>query len=208
MRTLLLLILGGLLVAILFRMFRRRRTDAPPMLEETNLAALSITDARVGDTVSIAGMGDDFDDLDLTVDRRNRYESGGDTWYELSGLYRGRRIHVEVYEDDEVEVSITRDEALTLDAVGLTEADLVRMDTARSRSEGFEHDGSRWSYLASAETGYFRDDQGEGEGFYGWEFEEADGTRTLYVEKWEGEPFEAGIAEMVNAADVRVFRGR
>lgn len=208
MTNLLLIILGGLLVAILFRLFRGKKKTGSTVTPAEHLAGLGITDARVGDTLSIPGMGDDFDDLDLTVDRRHRYESGGETWYELSGLYRGRRIHVEVYEDDEVEVSITRGESMSLDQVGLTEDDLVRMDEAGSRSEGFVHDGTRWSYAESSEMGFFKDDQGEGEGFYGWEFESEDGTRTLFVEKWEGEPFEAGIADVVNAADVRVFRGR
>ena len=207
MQPLLLWVLGGLFIGVLFVMFKKTKSKKPDTVPVKSLADAKITDARAGDTVSVLGSGDEFDDLDFTVDRRNRYESGDDNWHEVSGLYRGRRVFVEFYEDDVLEVSFTKTmKPLSLKDLGLEESDLIRMDDERTRANSFEHDGVTWSYKSSQEVVYFKNGTGEGEGFYSWEFESPDGRRLLFIEKWEDEPFEAGIAETVDPGDVRVFR--
>lgn len=184
-----------------------RPREAGLVHSEPDLSSLGIVDARHGDTVSVVGRGDEFDDLDFVVDRRNRYQGGSSTWYEVSGRYRGRRVYIEWYDDDELEVVGTlRDCDLTLADLGLTEQDLIRMDESQSRSEGFEHDGARFRYEDSGEIGYFRDGQGEGEGYYNWDFVEEGGDRLVFIEKWEDDPFEVGIATRIPPGDIRVFR--
>lgn len=185
----------------------RKRSTPGRQAPQADLASLGLDDARVGDLVSIRGKGDEYEDLDFVVERRNRYESGGDEWFELSVKYRGRRVFVEWAEDDELEITLDpgRPE-LSLPDLGLTEADLVRMDEGRDDSGTFEHDGSRWRYRSSCEVGYFKDGRGEGEGYYTWSFRDADNARELYVEKWEGEPFLAGVVDVIDPAEVRVYR--
>ncbi len=41
--------------------------------------------------------------------------------------------------------------------------------------------------------GVFSDGAATGRGFYGWQFHEQDGKRSLSVRKFEGEPFTASI---------------
>jgi hypothetical protein len=188
-------------------MIFKRSKSKPPPLPQRDLANLGITDARRGDNVSVLAAGDEFEDLEFVVDRRNRYESGDEEWFELSGMYKGRRVFVEYYEDDEIEVSVNlARREISLSDLGLTEADLIRMDEERSSSNGFEFDGAGWNYSSSEEVGYFKDARGEGEGYYCWNFRTKDGKRELFIEKWEGDPFEGGIAEIVDPQDVKIYR--
>ena len=200
-------VLAAVILYLVYYITASKRGGKPADAPSRDLANLRIVDAREGDTVSIPGAGDDYDDLDFTVDRRDRYESGSERWFELSGMYRGRRVYVECYEADELEVSTKlKPTEVRLQDLGLEEADLIRMDEAQSRSEGFEYDGSRWDYERSREMEHFRGGTGSGEGFYGWEFREHGKDRILYVEKWEGEPFDVGIAKTVHPGDIRVYR--
>ena len=170
-------------------------TGAPP-----------IARAKVGDTIEIEGVGERFEHVNFTIDRRSRYESGGETWYEVSGTQRGERVYVELYDDDELEVTVQLPAAaLSLHDLGLTEEDLARMDDERSPKNTVAYNGETWSYADSDEIGYSKDGKSPLEGYYNWDFKSADGLRVLFVEKWEGEPFEAGIAYHVHPEDVRVL---
>lgn len=206
MYWLLFAVLGIALVVLLVMIFKKKskKSPSPPPQDLSNLR---ITDARAGDVLSIQGAGDDVEDLQFTVDRRNRYQSGNETWYEVSGIYHGRRIFVGYYEDDELEVTANLESRkLTLQDLGITEEDLVRMDEEQSRSNTVAYAGQRWSYSKSHEISYFRDGQGNGEGYYSWEFDSEDGKQELCIEKWEGEAFEAMVARRMHPDDCRVFR--
>lgn len=176
-------------------------------VEEGNYANLTIKDARKGDVILVEGSGVDYEDLSFDVDRRNRYESRGDAWYELSGKYRGKRVFLEWQDDDELEVWLDKNEVdLTLRDLGISEADLERYDQEESRRNTVTYNGSDWPYDGSKEVGYFEDDRGEGEGFYVWEFMAPNDRSQIYVEKWPGEPFDIGVVERVAPEMVRVLR--
>lgn len=161
----------------------------------------------MGDALVIPGLGDNFTDLQVTVDLRNRYEYGGEKWFELSGRYKGRRVFVEVENDDDIVVLVNlANEDITLANLGITEEDLVRMDESHDKSQSFSYLGSQWRFDWSGEIRYFKGDAGSGEGYYNWDFNEQGGRRVLSVEKWEGEPFEVILSHRVNADDVQVFR--
>lgn len=173
---------------------------------QKSLSNLNVKDARPNDVLLIRGEGDEYEDMSFDVDRRNRYESGGDTWYELSGLYKGRRVYLEWYEDDELEIYLDKGEDVYLDQIGLDERKLSRIDAEESTSNFVEFRGQKWRYASSQEVGYYKDCLGNGEGFYTWEFAHPDGSQVIYVEKWEGEPFEAGIAHKIRPDKVTVLR--
>ena len=203
---LLVVVLGAILLVLLTMLFRKNKKSPSPRFER-DLSNLIITDARQGDSVSVMGAGDEFEDLDFVVDRRNRYESDDETWHELSGLYKGRRIFLEYSEDDEVEVTLNLSrQELKLSDLGLTEDELSRMDEEQSASNSLTFEGQVWHYAISREVGYFRDGRGEGEGYYTWTFESEEKKRELFIEKWEGEPFKAGVASVVNPNDIKVYR--
>jgi len=199
-------ILGVLLFMVLKKLFQRPAA-APPAAPQQDLASLTVAEARVGDSISIPGAGSNFSDLDLTVDRRSRYEAGEKQWFELSGLAGEKRVTLEVREEDELEVRAFSDGMkLSLEDLGLSEDDLAQMDQRQNTADNFEFDGKAWYYRLSKEMGVFREGQTQGAGFYGWEFIEEGGGRFLSIRKREGEPFSAGVAVKLNPADIAIFR--
>jgi hypothetical protein len=198
----------AVILVVLILMYQRLGPPKPPTPPEPkNAAELSITDADVGDSIVVHGAGDSFADLTFTVDRKDRYEANGESWFEVSGRYRGRRVFVEVANDDEIEVLVNlANERLTLSDLSLREEDLVRFDETHDRNAGFSFRNSQWHFDWSGEIGYFKDGDGAGEGYYNWDFAEQGGNRVISVEKWEGDPFEVILSRRVNSDDVQVFR--
>jgi hypothetical protein len=205
----LVIVLGALLIMILKKLFERSAAPAAPVGPKQDLASLTVADARVGDNISISGAGDNFGDLDFTVDHGNRYEAGEKQWFDVSGKHGERRVALEVRsEDDELDVRGFLDgRKLTLEDLGVSEEDLAEMDKRQNTADNFEFDGKNWYYRLSREMGAFHDGDTQGAGFYGWEFIEESGQRYLSVRKREGEPFSAAVAVKLNPADVTVFRG-
>jgi hypothetical protein len=207
----LVVVLGALLSLVLKNLFQRSGAATPrnagPAAPKPDLASLTIVDARVGDVISATGAGENFSDLDFTVDRLENFEAGERRWLDLSGMYQNRRVALEVRNDDEVEVRGFLDgRKLSLEEVGLSEDDLAQMDERQNTADNFEFDGKNWYYRLSKEMGVFRDGQAQGAGFYGWEFIEDTGKRYLSIRKREGEPFTATVAVVMNPADITVFR--
>jgi hypothetical protein len=175
---------------------------------QQDLANLKITDAKVGDTLSVSGAAEDFSDIDFTVDRVDTYEAGARQWAELSGTWRDRRVRLEVHPGDDIEVLGNFDgKTLTLDQLGLSEQDLTEMDDRQNPSDFFDYDGKFWMYRFSREMGMFSPGAGTGTGLYAWQFQEQDGQRFLSIRKFQGEPFVASIWIKVNPSDITVFRG-
>lgn len=195
-------ILGVLLIVVLKQLFKKQ-----PAKPVEDLANLKITDARVGDNVSIAGAGKDFSDLDFAVDRHSRYQAGSREWTELSGQAGERRVYLEIVDQDELEVRVSEPDKLTLEDLGVSEDDLATMDERQNPADYFEFDGHNWAFRFSRELRFSRDGQGGGHGIYGWEFAEQEGKRVLFIRKPEGEPFAATMFTRVNPADVTVYRG-
>ena len=204
----LLLVLGALLFMILKKLFERHPAPAAPVAPGQDLSSLTVADARVGDSISITGAGDNFSDLNFTVDHRNRFEAGEKQWFDVSGKQGERRVTLEVRDtDDELDVRGFLDgRKLSLEDLALSEDDLTQMDQRQNTADNFEFDGKNWYYLLSKEMGLFHDGQTQGAGFYGWEFREVSGERYISIRKKEGEPFSASVAVKLNPADISVFR--
>jgi hypothetical protein len=186
-------------------MFFHRKPEAGPT---EDLAHLKITDARLGDTLSVSGAAEDFSDIDFTVDRNDQYEAGSRRWNELSGTWRDRRVFLEVHGDVTTEVLGNFDaRKITLDEMGLSEDDLGEMDQRQNPSDFFDWDGKFWMYRSSREMGVFSAGNATGRGFYCWTFQEQDGKRFLSIRKFEGEPFTGTIWIAIEPTDITVFRG-
>jgi len=199
-----LLVLGILLGIVLMQLFKKQPTPAAPVAD---LANLKVTDARAGDALSISGAGDNYTDLDFTVDRVTRYDANTRRWFELSGPYLERRAAVRVGGDDEVEVHLHSDpRKLATEDLGLSEEDLAEMDERQNTADSFEFDGKTWLYRLSREVSAKRDDQAAATGFYYWEFQEQAGKGLLAVRKAEGEPFTVTLHLGILPQDVTVYR--
>jgi len=199
-------VLGALLAVVLMNLFKRNSTPQPSAAQP-DLANLKPTDARSGDVISVAAVGDSMTDLDFTADRTVWYHAGGRNWVELSGAYRERRVALRVVNDDELEVWIQVDpRKLTLADVGLSEDDLAEMDDRQNPADSFEFDNAVWLYRQSADATAKRDDQPQPAQFYYWEFREQSGSRLIAVRKPQGEPFTVAMYTNVPVADVTVYR--
>ncbi len=184
-------------------MFFDHRPAAPP----EDLASLKVSDARVGDAISVSGAAPDFSDLDFTVDRRDGFEAGNRRWIELSGAWRDHRVYLEVHQDDALNVLGYFDgRTLTLDELGLSEDDLAQIDSRQNPSDFFDYNGKFWLYRFSREIGLFTWGAVAGRGFYCWQFQEQDSKRFLSIRKFQGEPFTASIWTQLDSADVTVYR--
>jgi len=206
MTTLVILfILIALLAIVLMNLFKKSPQPAPP---GPDLANLKVTDARLGDMLSISGAGDALSDLDFTADRTTRFDIGARRTLLLSGIYHEHRVTLRVAIDEDVEVSLEADpRKLSLEDLGLNEQDLAEMDERQNTADSFEFDGQVWLYRRSREVKAWRDDQTQPTGFYYWEFQEQDGKRLLAIRKLEGEPFAVALFTVIPAGDVTVYRG-
>lgn len=182
--------------------------DHKPAAPQEDLGSLKITDARVKDTLSVNGAAEDFSDVDFNVDRCDRYEAGSKRWVELSGMWRDRRVSLEVHSEETVEVLGSFDgRKITLDELGLSEDDMSQLDARQNPADFIDFEGKFWLYRFSREMGVFANGATTGRGFYGWEFHEQGGKRFLSVRKFAGEPFTGSIKVQVEPADITVFRG-
>lgn len=211
--TLLLTILGALLALVLWQLFRKPSNPAPAAVGTTEHPAvtapvgIALPQARAGDVISVHGAASDFSDVDFTVERRNRYESGPNRWTELSGDFRGQRVYVEVYPGRDAEIVGFFDPSKpTLADLGLTEDRLAELDARQDPSSYFDWNGTRWQYESSREIGYFENEAGNGEGFYRWVFRNPQSRSLLCIEKWEGEPFTVRPAQRLLSQDITIFR--
>lgn len=201
-------ILGVLLVIVLMNLFKKHPTPPAPTGPVEDLANLKATDARVGDSFSISGVGDDMTDLDFTADRSTWIQAGARQWLEVSGPYRNRRVSMRAANNEEIEVSVHTDpRKLTVEDLGLSEDDLAQLDERQNTADNFEFDGKLWLYVLSREAQSKRTDLPQPEAFYYWEFREQDGPGILALRKAEGEPFSVTLFYTIPAGNVTVYRG-
>ncbi|MBC7926048.1 MAG: DUF4178 domain-containing protein [Bryobacteraceae bacterium] len=215
--TALLAFLGALLAVVLFQMFRGGKQAGSAAAQAAATAALparspsganvDLMQAKPGDVISIPGAAADFSDVDFTVDRRSAYEYMNRRWTDLSGDFRGQRVYLEVQGAGELDAMVIVDpRQLTPPELGTTEAALADFDARQDPTAALTFEGRQWQYESSREIGYFENETGDGEGLYRWTFRDTAGNRVLLVEKWEGEPFEARVAQRMNPRDLTVFR--
>ncbi|HLH01463.1 MAG TPA: hypothetical protein VKX25_01735 [Bryobacteraceae bacterium] len=173
-----------------------------------DLANLKVSDARIGDALSIAGAAPDFSDIDFNVDRVEYFEAGARRWWELSGMWRDIRVALEVHAQETLEVFGNFDgRRITLDELGVSEDDLAEIDQRQNQADFFDYNGKFWLYRFSREIGLFTNPNAIGRGFYCWEFQEQDSKRYLQIRKFEGEPFFGLLWTKLDPADITVYRG-
>jgi len=188
-------------------LFGRRRRKRPPISQNPSLND-SIKDAKVGDVISVQGLSLEYDDIYFFLERIDRYETPGGVSHELLGVDGDNRIWVEWSEGYELFVTASDNrQPVGLSSIGLNEEELLRLDEENSIDNYITVEGRRYSYRTSSEALYFKDNQGDGEGFYLWDFMAGDGLRVLSVSKWEGMPFEAYFSEVISTDSVSLYKG-
>ena len=192
---------------LLDRLLGRRRYQ--PSRPAAQPADTSIRAARVGDVVVVRNLDLEYDDAYLVIERIHRYVGNGMEWREAVASDGRRRLWVEWSFDREglFVTAATDRRPASLEAIGLTEDDLVTLDEEHSIGNGVIIDGRRYSYRNSFEAFYHQDNRPGGEGFYLWEFMADDGQQTLAVTKFEGTPYEAYFSDVIAPDDALLYPG-
>jgi hypothetical protein len=167
--------------------------------------AEDVTMLKSSDILSIQGADVDFSDLNLVIDRVNRYECGEDEWFEVSGTANGKRRFIEFYEDDSLTAFLVTRDDIPLGETGLSDEDLGALDQERNTDNNLDFDGETWYYVESNERTYYKGNKGSGESFYGFDFTNRDNSRSFYIEAWEGEPPTAGLAAKLPLSSITVM---
>ena len=168
----------------------------------------SIRSARAGDVVTISGLGLEYEDSYFFIERRHRYTTGPDSWYELECADGDTRVWVEWTDGYNLSVSATGNpDPSGLDSIGLTEDDLIELDEQHSIDNFINVGGQDYRYRNSAEVSFYKDCSGPGEPFYHWDFLSDDGLRILSITKWEGRPFEVVFSEVLSPDSVTLYQG-
>ena len=180
---------------------KRRPSDPESSPDET------IESVRVGDVVVISGFSPTLEDAYVITEKVNRYESPVGKWYDLVGSDGDRRMTIEWSDGDDLSIFVSMQEApIGLSGIGLTEDELVRIDTEQSIDSYIDHEDERYFYSNSYEVFRFENGGDEGEGFYLWEFFTKERQKTISVVKWEGMPFEVYTSEALSPHLVSVYK--
>jgi|GEM_PF-3269615 len=180
---------------------RRHETLAAIQSLQPSVSTVKLTDVRSGDALRIEGRP-------YRVESIHRYDESyqGRRWewreIALLDLETGIASGLDVEEDDGLELSIQTGKP-TLEELGLTAAMLARFDDEESGSVRFGT--RRFSYADSGKARFSRDGTGEWEPYDYWEFETADGSEAIAVERWEGARFEAFVMRKVDPLSVEAF---
>ena len=167
----------------------------------------SIKDAVVGDVFTITGLSIQFEDSYLIIEKKDRYESDTGSWYEALGSDGGNSLWLQWSDADSIQISaMTEDKPVGLSTLGINESDLQRMDDEHSIDNAIVFDDIKFSYQQSREAFHFPNGQGQGEGFYMWEFSSEDQVRLISVIKWENRPFQVYFSEVVPLENVTVYK--
>lgn len=184
-------------------LFRKRKKRAPT--PEAGSLGDSVKDARVGDVFTITGLSVEYDDSYFIVEKLNRYESASGEWHEILGADGEKKLWVQWSGDGGLFVTANADaKPLSLNQVGVTEDELIRMDDEHSIDNHIDYEGVRFSYRNSSEAAYYQDNRGEGEGYYLWEFTGEE--KVLSIDKWEGMPFQAFVSDVVSPESITVYK--
>lgn len=192
----------------MFRSLFGRKTKSRPSTSRNLSLSDSIKDAQAGDVFTIHGLSLEYDDVYFFIEKIDRYESPSGTWYEITGADGDNQVWVEWSLGDKLFVTATDNRRpVGLSGIGLTEKELIRLDEENSIDNFIDVDNERYFYRASSEAIYFKDNRGQGDGFYLWDFISEDEQRVLSVTKWEGLPFESFFSEVIPPDNVTLYKG-
>jgi len=180
---------------------KKRRPDSKSSADET------IASVRVGDVVVISGFSPTLEDAYVITEKVNRYESPVGKWYDLVGSDGDRRMTIEWSNGDGLSIFVSMQEGpMGLSGIGLTEDELVHMDTEQSIDSYIDHEDERYFYSNSYEVHRFEDGGDEDEGFYLWEFFTRERQKTVSVVEGAGMPYEVYTAEVLSPERVSVYK--
>ena len=184
---------------------RGRKRPAPSQSPPDN----TLRAARAGDVVVVNGLSLEYDDVYFVVENLHRYGGNGLIWYELVMADGPNRLWLE-WADEGGALFITASDnrrPLALESIGITEADLIKLDEEHSLANYVAGEEQNFFYRNSFEAFFFQDNRAVGEGFYLWDFMAEDETETLAITKFEGVPYAAYFSQVIPPENVLFYPG-
>lgn len=182
--------------------------DAPGALTaRPALAVGSLQAVRAGGRLRLVARGDDAEDLDLEVERYDRYTLGRDTWHLLEGSYRGRTVALE-WQDarGELLLLLHRHPGQPLEELGVDAAALERLAVGDTLAAG----GATWTCEAAGKALRHQGGAGFGKEHRAWTLGAPRGGAVdrrglLRLARWGEAPAQGSVAERVelDALEVR-----
>lgn len=166
---------------------------------------IHLRDSCVGDIIHIKEVGPKFDDITFKIDGIHTYvDEDGFEWGEAYGDGPTGKVFLEFIEDDEIELFVKIGKMdLSLSDLGISLDDLWKID---EKEDGYiEYNGERFKYEDSGDVTFYHNGEGNGEGFYSWDFISDDDMLSLSIEKY-GSQVSAGLCNRVNYRQVELTR--
>ena len=200
------LIIVLLVLLYLFLLWRQKNSskkEQPQVTESPRKQELRLENVKQGGVVSLSGVGEKLENLDLVITRVNGYRQGGFTWSELEAEYGGEKVFIEIEDDDDLEFSLTM-QSLDLKEIGLTRSDLNQIT---EEEEGtVTYNGASYYFEEMGEAAFLKDNKEENaEEFRYWEFMTEDEGRTLTVEEWSDGSWNVSLSENIEPHQVTVY---
>ena len=161
---------------------------------------LHIVNVEKGGVFELKGVGDNYEDLTLTVLAKHLYQEGDFSWFELEcDKGADEKVWVEVEDDDETTVSIVL-QKMKLSEINVSPETLWEIDDDEA---GIILDGYRYEDSGRA-TFYRFCDSTRAEELYYWDF--VKGNKILSVEKWGDNSYEVFLSQKLRPSQVTVLR--
>jgi hypothetical protein len=181
---------------------------APPALpaRQDDVLRASLKDVRRGGLLHIKAGGEGFEDVDLEVERFDRYEAGRDEWGLAEGTFQNHPYGLEWQEvrGDLRAWAHKRLRALTAEQVGLGAQALAALAVGKAHT----HAGVTYTVELAGKALRHEGGTGFGKEHDAWRLTSADGKRVLRLERWDDKPAAASLGEAIDPADVEIYKVR
>lgn len=165
-----------------------------------------IRDLRTGGLVRLSGFGDEFEDVQLEIERYTRVTRGREEWHELAGTYRTRQVGIEweLERNDLLVWAFKRLRGEKLADVGLDPAALESWKPGSTVQAA----GEEWVVAGLGRALGHENGIGFGKEHLTWELRCADKTRILRIERWGDEPHAVSRGERIDPGTITIYRAK
>lgn len=202
MNTLLILIL---LLGVAFLVYKRYTAKKKQKLidEPSNSTELRLENVTSEGVLTLEGVKNGVENLDLVVSAKHLYKNEGYEWYELIADSGERSYSIEYEVDDEIEIRLSQ-KSLKLRDLAINRDQLMLM--ADEEEGEIQFDDISYYFDEKGEYTFHRNcDLQKGESFSLMEFVSKDGANFLTIEFWGGGETEVTQSIAIDPDCVKVY---